>query len=99
MIYGAMRDKSVEEIAGILFPAAQELIFTAPAMPRSLRPEALVDIAGRGEVAPSVAEALKMARSRADADDIIVITGSLFLVGEARALFQSVRVGYGDAAI
>jgi dihydrofolate synthase / folylpolyglutamate synthase len=99
MIYGAMRDKSVEEIAGILFPAAQELIFTAPAFARALRPEALIDIAGRGEAAPSVAEALKMARSRADADDIIVITGSLFLVGEARALFQSVRVGWDTAIL
>jgi dihydrofolate synthase / folylpolyglutamate synthase len=96
MIYGAMRDKAVEEIAGILFPIARELILTAPhSNQRALRPEALVEIAGRGETAPTVAEALHLARQRADADDVIVITGSLFLVGEARALFQSVRVGYG----
>jgi dihydrofolate synthase/folylpolyglutamate synthase len=95
MIYGAMRDKAVEEIAGILFPLAHELIFTAPRFARALRPEALVEIAGRGETAPSVADALQLARTRADADDVIVITGSLFLVGEARALFQNVRVGYG----
>lgn len=97
MIYGAMRDKAVEEIAGILFPIAHELIFTAPKFSRALRPEALVEIAGRGETAPTVADALQLARDRvdgADAEDVIVITGSLFLVGEARALFQSVRVGY-----
>lgn len=99
MIYGAMRDKAVEEIAGILFPMAHELIFTAPhvnqRLSRALRPDALVEIAGRGETAPTVADALQLARSRADSEDVIVITGSLFLVGEARALFQSVRVGYG----
>ena len=94
MIYGAMRDKSVEEIAGILFPVAQELIFTAPDFARALRPEALVEIAGRGRATSTVAEALELVRGEADADDVIVITGSLFLVGEARALFQSVRVGY-----
>jgi dihydrofolate synthase/folylpolyglutamate synthase len=98
MIYGAMRDKAVEEIAGILFPIAHHLIFTAPhSNQRALRPEALVEIAGRGEMATTVAEALRLARERADAEDVIVITGSLFLVGEARALFQSVRVGYGTS--
>ena len=84
MIYGAMRDKAVEEIAGILFPLASELIFTAPDYSRALRPEALVEIAERGETAANVREALATARSRASHDDVIVVTGSLFLVGEAR---------------
>jgi dihydrofolate synthase/folylpolyglutamate synthase len=87
VIYGAMRDKAVEEIAGILFPLADDLLFVAPAYARALRPEALADIAGRGETAPSVAEALARVRQRAAPDDAIVITGSLFLVGEARSLF------------
>ena len=49
LIYGAMRDKAIEEIAGILFPLADELIFTAPASDRALRPEALLE---RPEVDP-----------------------------------------------
>lgn len=84
MIFGAMRDKSVEEIGGILFPLAAELIFTAPANARALRPEALAEIAGRGEIRPGVDKALDLARSGASAEDVIVVTGSLFLVGEAR---------------
>lgn len=87
MIYGAMRDKAVEEIAGILFPLADELIFTAADSSRALRPEALVELAERGEPAPAIAEALAMLRSRASVDDVVVITGSLFLVGEARGHF------------
>jgi len=85
IVYGAMRDKSIEEIAGILFPLADELIFTAPQTARALRPEALVELAGRGRTAPDINAALKLVQSEASAEDVIVITGSLFLVGEARA--------------
>jgi dihydrofolate synthase/folylpolyglutamate synthase len=95
MIYAAMRDKAIEEIAGILFPIAAELIFTTAGSSRALRPEALVEIAGRGETAESPAAAVDLARTRAQSDDVIVITGSLFLVGEARALLQSVRPAWG----
>jgi dihydrofolate synthase/folylpolyglutamate synthase len=87
MIYGAMRDKSVEEIAGILFPLADELILTAPVSTRALRPEAVAEIAGRGQVVPSVKEAVNLVRGQADSEDLVIITGSLFLVGEARSHF------------
>jgi dihydrofolate synthase/folylpolyglutamate synthase len=86
MILGAMRDKAVDEIAGILFPLASELILTAPDNARALRPEAVQDIAGRGHVAPNISAALDRARAGVTEDDVIIITGSLFLVGEARAL-------------
>jgi dihydrofolate synthase/folylpolyglutamate synthase len=86
MIFGAMRDKAVDEIAGILFPLASELILTAPDNARALRPEAVQDIAGRGHVAPNISAALDRARAGVTEDDVIIITGSLFLVGEARAL-------------
>ena len=45
------------------------------------------EIAGRGERAAEIGEAIERVRQAASADDIIVITGSLFLVGEARAYF------------
>ena len=86
MIYGAMRDKAVDEIAGILFPLATELILTAPANARALRPEALRDLAGRGQIAPDISSAIELVRAGISEDDLLIITGSLFLVGEARAL-------------
>jgi dihydrofolate synthase/folylpolyglutamate synthase len=89
IVYGAMRDKSIEEIAGILFPLAHELILTAPDSPRALRPEALIELAGelsgRCRATPNIVAALDLVQSEASADDVIIITGSLFLVGEARA--------------
>jgi dihydrofolate synthase/folylpolyglutamate synthase len=81
-----MRDKAVDEIAGILFPLASELVLTAPQNARALRPEALRELAGRGRVAPDILSALELVRAGVSEDDAVIITGSLFLVGEARAL-------------
>jgi len=93
MIYAAMRDKAIDEVAGILFPLASELVLTAPDTPRALRPEAMAEFAGRGHVEPKVEAAIAYARSHAAEEDVIVITGSLFLVGEARGLFLATTGG------
>jgi dihydrofolate synthase / folylpolyglutamate synthase len=86
MIYGAMRDKAVDEIAGVLFPLASELVLTAPDNARALRPEALRELAGRGSIAPDISTAIELVRAEISEEDVVIITGSLFLVGEARAL-------------
>ena len=87
LIYGAMRDKAVEETVAILFPRARHVIVTAPDQARALRPETIRDLADHDaiEVAPDLAAALARAAA-ASPHDAIFITGSLFLVGEARAL-------------
>jgi dihydrofolate synthase / folylpolyglutamate synthase len=87
LVYGAMRDKAIDEVAGTLFPIATELVLTAPNTSRALRPEALAEFAGRGHIEPNVAAAIDYARTHAADEDVIVITGSLFVVGEARRLF------------
>ncbi len=48
MIFGAMRDKALDEVAEVLFPLAHQLVFTAPEGPRALRPEVLQEMAGSG---------------------------------------------------
>jgi len=87
LIFGAMRDKAISEAAGTLFPAAHQIILTAPDHPRAVRPEALRDLVDhpRLQVAPSLTEALRLV-DQALPEDAVFITGSLFLVGEARAL-------------
>jgi dihydrofolate synthase/folylpolyglutamate synthase len=88
MIYGAMRDKSVEEITEILFPLASHVIVTTPAYgPRALRPEAVMEASDHPsmEAAIDLAHAIAIARS-APPDAVVFITGSLYLVGEARSL-------------
>jgi dihydrofolate synthase/folylpolyglutamate synthase len=85
IIFGAMRDKAVVEMGALLFPLADELILTAADSPRSMPPEELAALAPRGRAVPNIVAALKLVASEASADDMIIITGSLFLVGEARA--------------
>jgi dihydrofolate synthase/folylpolyglutamate synthase len=84
IIYGAMRDKSVEEIAGVLFPLAHELILTAPDQTRALRPEAILEMEPHpnARIAPGIEAAL----TELGTCDVWFLTGSLYLVGEARAI-------------
>jgi dihydrofolate synthase/folylpolyglutamate synthase len=88
LVYGAMRDKAVSEVAGILFPSAATVILTAPAHPRAVRPEALATLVDHPDLrtAPVLQDALAVIRREAAPEDAVFITGSLYLVGEARAL-------------
>ncbi len=87
LIYGAMRDKAVTEVASILLPVAQEVILTAPAHPRAVRPELVRDLVDhpRLRVAANLSRAMEILGEAAPGDAVF-ITGSLYLVGEARAL-------------
>ncbi len=95
MIFGAMRDKDVREVGEILWPVAQELVFTAPTAPgdRALEPASLREAAGRGHTEPTIQAAYDYVLKNVTAEDVIVITGSLYLVGEARALFLTTTLG------
>jgi dihydrofolate synthase/folylpolyglutamate synthase len=86
MVYGAMRDKAIDEVTAQLFPLADKLILTAPDVPRALRPEAVLEVTSHPNaiIASGVPEAVELAR-QAQADVIVFFTGSLFIVGEARA--------------
>jgi dihydrofolate synthase/folylpolyglutamate synthase len=92
LIYGAMRDKAIEEIGGILFPCAQQVIVTAPRQARAVDPETLRDIVDHADLraAPALEDALALVKDATD-EDAIFITGSLFLVAEARAMIGAKR--------
>ncbi len=87
LVFGAMRDKALDEVAGILFPLAEEVVLTTVGHPRAVHPETILRLVDhpRLRVAPSLGEALGLARGSAP-DDAWFITGSLYLVGAARAL-------------
>jgi dihydrofolate synthase/folylpolyglutamate synthase len=94
-VFGAMRDKAIGEIAEILFPLAERVIATCAENPRSAAPEEVQTAAVRThseiELRPDVSSAMKRARELAGADGVIVVTGSIYIVGEAmRALGVSV---------
>jgi dihydrofolate synthase/folylpolyglutamate synthase len=87
LIFGTMRDKAIDEISGILFPRARQVIVTAPRQSRAMAPEALSGMVDHPDLrtAATLEDAIALVRD-APSDEVIFITGSLFLVAEARAL-------------
>ena len=83
IVYGVMRDKDVGEMAALLFPLAERVIATAPDNSRALPPEKIP--APGAAITHTVGEAVALAR-QAGPEHVVFITGSLFVVGEARAL-------------
>jgi dihydrofolate synthase / folylpolyglutamate synthase len=95
LIFGAMRDKAVDEVTGSLFPLASEVIFTQPANPRAVSAKQLADMAGhhaeRFTVIDDAEAALDTALAKARSEDAIFITGSLYLVGQLRHAWKERR--------
>jgi dihydrofolate synthase/folylpolyglutamate synthase len=91
-IFGSMRDKAIGEITDILFPLAERVIATQADNPRAASTE---EIAEHGKhtqtdvlLAKSVFAALDQARTLAGQDGVIVITGSIYIVGEALSILS-----------
>jgi folylpolyglutamate synthase/dihydropteroate synthase len=89
-----MRDKAIAEISGILFPLARQVIVTAPQQARALSPDAIRGIVEHPNVRAvrALRDALTLVED-AGPDEAIFITGSLFLVAEARAALKPEGVG------
>lgn len=86
-VLAAMRDKAISEMTDILFPLAERVIATRPANPRAASPEEIQAAAARTgaeiEAIDDVQQALERARALATGDAVVVIAGSIYLVGEA----------------
>ena len=85
-VFGAMRDKAISEMTEILFPLAERVIATRPENPRAASPKEIQQAAARTgveiEAVEDVHHAVERARALAKAGTVVVITGSIYLVGE-----------------
>jgi len=98
LVFGAMRDKQLEQMGEILFPLADVLVLTTIDNPRSASIETLQTIAarfakGRVLAAESSAEALRTAIANTTAEGLICVAGSLYLAGEIRPSILSMSLG------
>jgi dihydrofolate synthase/folylpolyglutamate synthase len=87
LVLAVSADKDAAAIAGALAPAVDAVVATAYDQPRALAPAALAAVvhAADASSAPGIDAALAAARARAGPGGSIIVAGSLFLVGEARA--------------
>ena len=89
LVLGIMEDKDISNILTEILPLAHKVIYTRPAYYRAANPQHIMDVAKEfkkdGEVHFPLSKAIERARDLADTKDLIVITGSLFTVGEAKS--------------
>jgi dihydrofolate synthase/folylpolyglutamate synthase len=89
LIFSCLRDKPVDEMAQILFPLFEEVIFAPIQSARAAGMESLeaaARVTGSSAVsAGSVQEALRWAAERGQGG-VVVVSGSVYLVGAARTL-------------
>jgi dihydrofolate synthase/folylpolyglutamate synthase len=91
LVFGAMRDKELSEIAATLFPVAAKIILTQPDNPRAATHDELVRSVPASldtdkiTFAASTSEALRIARGQTLSNGLICVTGSLYLIGEIKA--------------
>ncbi len=92
IIFGVMADKAIGEMGDILFPTASQVIVTKIASPRAAEPSAIAEASRRGVIRiENPRQALDEAVRTTPPDGLIVVCGSLFLVGEIRNLHPGQR--------
>ena len=96
MIFGCNSDKDVKGMLHQLQYGADKVIFTRSNSSKAMSPEDLADMytemCGKMcQSATTLGEALRLARSAVDREDLICITGSFYLIGLAKIRFQDTQ--------
>lgn len=88
MVFGASEDKDIDGMFAELMPRVNRVIATKSFHPRSMEPDHLVEYAHRfGKsviVVPAVEDALDEALKIVKGDEMVVVTGSIFVAAGAR---------------
>ncbi len=93
VIFGCNSDKDIPGMLAELQYGADKVIFTRSSCPKAMSPQDLADqyveLCGKMcQTASTLGEALQLARSAVGREDLICITGSFYLIGQAKTRFQ-----------
>jgi dihydrofolate synthase/folylpolyglutamate synthase len=92
LIIGILQDKDWQGVISALVPLADYVVVTKPQYSRAMEVRALASeirkLHGSVETAETVGEAIALAGDKASSEDLVLITGSLYVVGDARAVFH-----------
>ncbi len=94
VIFGCNADKDVLGMLRMLQYGADKVIFTRSNSAKAVSPQDLADtyteLCGKMcQTASSLGESLQLARSAVDREDLILITGSFYLIGQAKKRFEA----------
>jgi dihydrofolate synthase / folylpolyglutamate synthase len=97
LVFGAPEDKNIGGMMSHLLPLASQVIMTTANHPRSAAPERLVELAAPFSLpittTHTVSEALQAAQSQAEAGDLILVTGSIIVVGDLLNHWDALQSG------
>jgi len=94
-VIGLLEDKAVSDFFRPLLPLAETVILTEPESPRKAPVETLREMvtalspAADVRLEPDWRAALELAQRRAADDDVVVVTGSLYLIGDVRKWWKN----------
>jgi dihydrofolate synthase/folylpolyglutamate synthase len=93
VIFGCNSDKDIPGMLAELQYGADKVIFTRSSSPKAMSPQDLADqytelCSKMCQTASTLGEALMLARSAVGREDLICITGSFYLIGQAKTRFQ-----------
>lgn len=98
MVYASMRDKAIREICASLFPLAEEVYITHPDTPRAAVPQeilaALDPRPPKLHIEAEPVRALEQAFSASSPGDVVLVVGSLFLVGAIKKALREGKVQF-----
>ena len=97
LVFGASADKDIRGMMRALLPLAREVILTRAHHPRAADPGELREearsLGWEAAISEDVAGALSQALELADEDDLVCVTGSTFVVAEAREAWAELTGG------
>ncbi len=93
VIFGCNKDKDIEGMLRKLQYGADKVIFTRSSSAKAISPDELADmyteISGKmSQTATTLGQALRIASSAVSREDLICITGSFYLIGQAKIRLQ-----------
>jgi dihydrofolate synthase/folylpolyglutamate synthase len=95
VVMGIMGDKDINNIIRLISPVADYIICTKPDYYRAADPGRLMkevsSLGKQGEAVNSLPGAIERAKAMASSKDLVLITGSLFTVGQALTILDPVK--------
>ena len=96
LVLGIMKDKNIYEMGEALFPWADEIILTQPRFERAALPQELLETlpptSKPVHLIKSIGETLRFVRTKSGPGDIICFTGSLYTIGEVKAVLEGIEI-------
>jgi dihydrofolate synthase/folylpolyglutamate synthase len=90
LVFGAMKDKEYDKMLDEIVPTMNTVIFTKPNIERAISPQEIKSSVKNAVITNNTRDALEIAKKMARKEDLILVTGSFYTIGEAKAIINEI---------